>query len=644
MPGIAVVISAVQTVTQVIQTVMGVLSGAVNAIKAVIGTILNVLGRLFSAVVSAVERIAGATAAAVSWLGQLAATATKVGLVVGGVLATALGYAGVKAFDTSKQFEVMRKTLDTVMRSPFAGGQMMAWAEQFAATTPFEVDQVVMATARLQAYGIAAQHWLPLIGDMSAAMGKDAMMGVEAVADAYMGEMERLKEFGMRGDMLIAYGANKASGGGVSAKTEEDRRAILEAMERIITERYSGAMVGQMSIGEGIISNMRDAVTRIRRDVGDRLMIVFKQFAPYFSQWLETARNVIGPVASALAGFANLMGRAAANLIPEALSRGGDLWNALMIALQRVAPHIANIGEQARVVFGWLLDKVVGFLPDGIEGLGRAFSWVADRVVEALPAIEGFFTQAWDIVQQLAPAIKDAFASMGGGFWGGLQGFLANLPALIPQLQAYIRNVGELLGNFMSVTLPWVGQTLVMAFAGINTLITNMNSNMPAMVQAFNDTISALGSVVTLFAAIVLSLAPLLAVLGLLTPAEAGNIMAQGTIAAGTLRNISQNPMTWTPWQQLDVPELPSMPAMPAAPAGGRRSRSGRRGRGGGDDDVAGIPLMEPNPGGRNVSVGSGLPSLPSYWQESPRMSRRAREDFARGQTRGSGHRRGRSR
>ena len=68
----------------------------------------------------------------------------------------------------------------------------MAWAVDFANRTPFETDQIVEATVRLQSYGLKAEDVMTQIGDMAGVMGKDIMQAVEAVADAQTGELERL--------------------------------------------------------------------------------------------------------------------------------------------------------------------------------------------------------------------------------------------------------------------------------------------------------------------------------------------------------------------------------------------------------------------------------------------------------------------
>lgn len=83
-------------------------------------------------------------------------------------------------------------TLSVVLKSNEKAMETLAWAEKFAAATPFEIPDIIEATVRLESYGLKAQDVLEATGDMAAVMGKPLMQAVEAVADAQTGELERL--------------------------------------------------------------------------------------------------------------------------------------------------------------------------------------------------------------------------------------------------------------------------------------------------------------------------------------------------------------------------------------------------------------------------------------------------------------------
>jgi hypothetical protein len=81
----------------------------------------------------------------------------------------------------------------------------MAWLTEFASTTPFQLDTVVESFIKMQALGLnPTEDALRSFGNTSAAMGKDLMQFIEAVADASVGEFERLKEFGVKSFVLFS--------------------------------------------------------------------------------------------------------------------------------------------------------------------------------------------------------------------------------------------------------------------------------------------------------------------------------------------------------------------------------------------------------------------------------------------------------
>lgn len=74
--------------------------------------------------------------------------------------------------------ESYRNTLATVLKSWEKADQTLAWVENFAAKTPFEIPELVEATTRLETYGITASDTLGSIGDMASVMGKPLMQAV----------------------------------------------------------------------------------------------------------------------------------------------------------------------------------------------------------------------------------------------------------------------------------------------------------------------------------------------------------------------------------------------------------------------------------------------------------------------------------
>ncbi|WP_422460239.1 tape measure protein [Endozoicomonas sp. ALB115] len=201
---------------------------------------------------------------------ELGGVITKMG-VLGG-LAGAGGLAVGKSFvDTAAQFEKFETILSRLEGSKEAGKKSMAWIEDFAAKTPYELEQVTDAFVKLRAYGMDPINGdlLRTLGDTSAAMGKDMMQAVEAIADAVTGENERLKEFGIKaassGNKIVYEYTNSAGKTMRKAVQKGNREMIQSTLQMIWNDKYGGAMKDLSGTWQGMISNLLDQWSRFKR-------------------------------------------------------------------------------------------------------------------------------------------------------------------------------------------------------------------------------------------------------------------------------------------------------------------------------------------------------------------------------------------
>ena len=181
----------------------------------------------------------------------------KSALVTGAITA-----AGVKVgktmLDQAASLEQYRNTLNIVMKDNTKAAETFAWATDYANRTPFETGEIVEATVKLTSYGLEAKKVLPLTGDMASAMGKSIDQATEAIADAQTGELERLKEFGITKDMIVAQGAKTLSGIEIVNNKGQitNQKAFNTAMFSLMKERYAGAMEIQSKSFKGLMSTI----------------------------------------------------------------------------------------------------------------------------------------------------------------------------------------------------------------------------------------------------------------------------------------------------------------------------------------------------------------------------------------------------
>lgn len=192
-----------------------------------------------------------------------------------GALASGAGaFAGLKKIvDVSAEFERFQTILETIEGSSEKAQKSMAWIQDFAIKTPYELQQVTDSFVKMKAYGIDPTNGsLTSVGDAAAAMGKDVMQGVEALADAMTGENERLKEFGIKakkaGDKIYYQWSHNGKQM-VSIANANSREQIEAVITGIWNKNYAGAMDKLSGTWSGMWSNLSDQVTKTIKGIGD---------------------------------------------------------------------------------------------------------------------------------------------------------------------------------------------------------------------------------------------------------------------------------------------------------------------------------------------------------------------------------------
>ncbi len=175
--------------------------------------------------------------------------------------------------NTSAEFERFETTLTTIEGSSVKAKESMAWIQDFATNTPYQLTQVTESFVKLKAYGIDPTNGtLKTLGDTASAMGKPLMQAVEAMADALTGENERLKEFGIKASVQgdkVAYNWMDASGRAKHIIIENNAEIIQSTLSAIFNSKYEGAMQQQMQTYDGMMSNLSDSWTRFKKEIMD---------------------------------------------------------------------------------------------------------------------------------------------------------------------------------------------------------------------------------------------------------------------------------------------------------------------------------------------------------------------------------------
>ncbi len=162
-----------------------------------------------------------------------------------------------KLVDVQRQFDVLNAGLVTATGSAESAGVAFDALREFAANTPYSLDQAVEGFTKLVNLGLTpSERALTSYGNTASAMGKGLSQMVEAVADATTGEFERLKEFGIKakqeGDKV------SLTFQGVTTTIGNNAAEIEEYLTKIGENEFAGAMQQRMDSLDGAISNLGD--------------------------------------------------------------------------------------------------------------------------------------------------------------------------------------------------------------------------------------------------------------------------------------------------------------------------------------------------------------------------------------------------
>jgi phage-related protein len=257
---VSVRIKAIDNITAPMSRIATTISGAFRTMRNAAGLAtasLNLVGTTLSRTLPVAAGVASTSLTLVgSSLKRMLTIAAGLG-IGGGLLAKSFLGAGM-------ELEGYQAKLEVAMKSTEAAAEMMSWAQSFAATTPFEMSSVVDAATRLELYGLSAKKWLPLVGDMAGAMGRDVTQAVEAIADAVSGGgLERLKEFGVTSGSLKAAGwSGRYDSGGSTGESDEQKAAAAEKQAEA-EAKLAAAQQQQAEAAEELSMLRRDWIEKI---------------------------------------------------------------------------------------------------------------------------------------------------------------------------------------------------------------------------------------------------------------------------------------------------------------------------------------------------------------------------------------------
>ncbi len=220
--------------------------------------------------------------------GGMGAVAAKVGPVIAGIFAAdkIVGFTK-EVIAVTAQFQKFESVLKNTLGSNSAAQGALASIKQFAATTPFSVQEVTDSFVKLAGVGFKPTiDQMRKLGDVASSQGKSFLQFTEAILDARNFEFERLKELNINartvGDNIIF------NFKGVETQVKKNRDAVQAYL--LSLGDYNGVAGASSAVSQtlgGQISNLGDTWDSLLNTIGTNL-------APVFGKALTVTAEFLG--------------------------------------------------------------------------------------------------------------------------------------------------------------------------------------------------------------------------------------------------------------------------------------------------------------------------------------------------------------
>ena len=282
-----------------------------------------------------------------------------------------------------------------------------------------------------------------LAEDMAAASGgtKSISDAMEALADAKLGEMERLKEFGFK----------------VSA--DEFKQKGFEGISKDLENFYGGAASKLASTGSGLLSTITGKLKSGMADFGlniveqlkpvftniigliDKAMPYIQEFGVTFGEGLGKGIQYISSIMpSFINGFKMMMPAIQSiisgvqQMLPPIMAFGGTIVTTIQNVVVKATPiidqiiqAIARILPAVQPIFSTIVTTIGNIVTTVLPPLGNAFSMIADVIVAIAPIISDTFSAISEVVTNAISGIStviqgglDLISAIWSGSWQGV--------------------------------------------------------------------------------------------------------------------------------------------------------------------------------------------------------------------------------
>ena len=382
-------------------------------------------------------------------LGKVESAFLNVAKVAGALGAVFAGAFVRDLISVNKEFQSLKASLITFTGSVENADGAFKILQDFAKSTPFSLQEVVGSFNLLVSQGIKpTEKELMAFADIAGGTSKSIMQFAEAVADASVGEFERLKEFGIKaskeGDKVTL------RIGDLSKTVNNDSASIVAALTEISNTNFAGGAERQAQTLGGAITNLRDNVDAFLYSIGEQ----------GFAGELTRAIKMMSQMVS---GNDEL-----AKSISDKLTVG---LYATVAALRFVVDNIDTMLLAFKVAFGLAVIRRILTVGKAVMQMGKAI--VTSQV--AITVFTGLF-------QKMTMRMK-----------GGVLGIAAAAAALLTfdeEVREFITDVADAIN--ITGMLDGVFQNLGLSTGALEDDFNELESQLEGTDQGFNQNIGSI--------------------------------------------------------------------------------------------------------------------------------------------------------
>ena len=227
--------------------------------------------------------------------------------LAGVAAALGLGMIARDTVQTIRQFEDLEATLRAVTGSSDGAAAAMAVVRDFTAGTTFQIQEVTAAFIRLKLAGVVpTTEVMQDFGNFAAGMGRSIEQLAQAAFNATTGEMEMLKQFGVRavqeGDKITV------TFNGITKEIDRSGEAIIEYLRSLGATEFPNALEERLNTLSGSISNLKDATSEFQVAIGEGgITKALTDFNKEITETLNNSRGLASGIGQGLTVALNLL-------------------------------------------------------------------------------------------------------------------------------------------------------------------------------------------------------------------------------------------------------------------------------------------------------------------------------------------------